>query len=88
MRLIWEYLKLKRKPLFLLFIFIFIYASVFHLYDLPVEAVGYAGLLCMVVLIILGTYDFIKFLKNIRNWLKCGRTLPFRQITCRKLTEG
>ncbi|MFU0826931.1 MAG: Histidine kinase domain-containing protein [Lachnoclostridium sp.] len=70
MRLIWEYLKLKRKPLFLLFIFIFIYASVFHLYDLPVEAVGYAGLLCMVVLIILGTYDFIKFLKKHKKLVK------------------
>jgi len=48
----------------MLFIFILIFAAVFSLYDLPLEAVGYASLLCFVVVLVFGIYDYIIFLKK------------------------
>ncbi|HPU63598.1 MAG TPA: sensor histidine kinase [Mobilitalea sp.] len=64
MKLLLEYLKSKIKLIIILFIFITVFASVFKLYDLTVEAVGYAGLLCFFVLCIFGTYDYIKFMNK------------------------
>jgi len=48
----------------MLFAFVLIFAAVFSLYDLPVEAVGYASLLCFVVMLIFGIYDYVTFLKK------------------------
>ena len=49
------YLKRQRKVLLLLAGITAVFAAVLSLYDLPVEAVGYACLLCL----ILGTVLFI-----------------------------
>lgn len=48
----------------MLLIFVLIFASVFSLYDLPVEAVGYASLLCIVIFLLFGIYDYYKFIKK------------------------
>ncbi|ADU75847.1 hypothetical protein M972_112991 [Acetivibrio thermocellus AD2] len=64
MRILWVYLKSKTKLLIMLFAFVLIFAAVFSLYDLPVEAVGYASLLCFVVMLIFGIYDYVTFLKK------------------------
>lgn len=70
MRIFAEYLKSKRKLLIMLIIFVIIFASVFFLYDLPVEAVGYASLLCLFILGIFGVYGYIKFLKKHKRLVK------------------
>ncbi|HHV28781.1 MAG TPA: HAMP domain-containing histidine kinase [Clostridium sp.] len=64
MGILLAYLKSKRKLLIMLFIFVIIFAAVFSLYDLPIEAVGYASLLCFVIMLIFGIYDYIIFLKK------------------------
>lgn len=64
MRLFWEYFKSKRKMLIMFFTFAAMFAAVFYLYEMPVEAVGYAGLLCFIIMGISGIYDGIKFVKK------------------------
>ncbi|HOM01273.1 MAG TPA: sensor histidine kinase [Acetivibrio sp.] len=64
MEILFAYLKSKRNLIIMLFIFILIFAAVFSLYDLPLEAVGYASLLCFVVVLVFGIYDYIIFLKK------------------------
>lgn len=61
------YLKSIRKFLFMLFICILIFAAVFSLYDLPVEAVVYGALLSFVIMLICGVSDYIKFIKKHKN---------------------
>ncbi|CUH93603.1 sensor histidine kinase [Herbinix luporum] len=67
MRLLMAYLKSIRKFLFMLFICILIFAAVFSLYDLPVEAVVYGALLSFVIMLICGISDYIKFIKKHKN---------------------
>ena len=67
MRILLAYLKSKRKLLFMLFICILIFAAVFSLYDLPVEAVVYGALLSFVIMLICGVSDYIKFIKKHKN---------------------
>ncbi|MDI9489053.1 MAG: sensor histidine kinase [Bacillota bacterium] len=67
MRLLMAYLKSIRKFLFMLFICILIFAAVFSLYDLPVEAVVYGALLSFVIMLICGVSDYIKFIKKHKN---------------------
>ncbi len=43
-----------------------IFAGVFFLYELPVEAVGYASLLCAVLLLVWGVVDLIRWNRKIR----------------------
>lgn len=52
-RLLCSYLKRELKLILMLLLFIMIFACVFQLYDLPVEAVSYAAVLCLVVGLIL-----------------------------------
>ena len=51
------YLRRQRKLLVLLAGIAAVFAAVFSLYDLPVEAVGYAALLCLVLGAILFACD-------------------------------
>lgn len=67
MRTLWSFLRYKGKLIMALMIFVGIFAVVFSLYDLPVEAVVYASLLCFVLLVLYGIYDYIKFLKRHRR---------------------
>lgn len=64
MKILWTYLRYKRKLIIALMIFVGIFATVFSLYELPVEAVVYASLLCLVLLVLYSIYDYIKFLKR------------------------
>jgi len=61
MKLFWEYLKFIKKLLIMFVIFILIFCGIFYLYRLPLESVAYAGLLCLVIMAVLGISDFIKF---------------------------
>jgi signal transduction histidine kinase len=58
---LWAYLKRQRKLLVLLAGIAAVFAVVFSLYDLPVEAVGYAALLCLVLGAILFCLGFRRF---------------------------
>lgn len=64
MRVFLAYLKSKRKLIIMVFAFVLIFASVFYLYDLPVEAVGYASLLCLILMSAFVIYDFYIFRKK------------------------
>jgi len=64
MKTLMVYLKSKGKLLIMLFIFVLIFTAIFSLYNLPLEAVGYASLLCFVVMLIFGVCDYIAFLKK------------------------
>lgn len=51
---------------------VIIFALVFSLYDLPVEAVGYAALICFAVFVIIGILRFCSFYKRHKTlmWLE------------------
>ena len=58
---LWAYLKRQWKLLLLLVGIAAVFAAVFSLYDLPVEAVGYGAALCVVLGIILFLLGFRRF---------------------------
>lgn len=60
-----EYLKAHRRGIFMYFLFCVIIAVVFNLYQIPMEAVGYAVGLCSVASILFGLLDGIKYAKRI-----------------------
>ena len=61
MRLFMQYLRLHRKSAVLFLAFLLIYAVVFSLYRLPLEAVLYAGVLCLMAFSLLVGLDFWRF---------------------------
>lgn len=61
MRLFGQYLRLHRKSAVLFLAFVLIYAVVFSLYRLPLEAVLYAGGLCLLAFAVLAGLDFWRF---------------------------
>lgn len=60
------YGKRRQKSLLLLAVCAAVFAAVFFLYDLPVEAVGYAALLCLGLLLLCGVVDFIHWRRKVR----------------------
>ena len=67
MKILWSYLRYKGKLIMALIIFVGIFTVVFSLYELPVEAVVYASLLCFALLVLYGIYDYIRFLRKHRR---------------------
>lgn len=67
MKILWSYLRYKGKLIMALMIFVGIFTVVFSLYELPVEAVVYASLLCFALLVLYGIYDYIRFLRKHRR---------------------
>ena len=67
MKILWLYLRYKGKLIMALMIFVGIFTVVFSLYELPVEAVVYASLLCFALLVLYGIYDYIRFLRKHRR---------------------
>lgn len=67
MRILWSYLRYKEKLIMALMIFVGIFTVVFSLYELPVEAVVYASLLCFALLVLYGIYDYVIFLRKHRR---------------------
>lgn len=61
------YIKSKIKSIFMFLILSLIFAAVFYLYNLNVEAVLYASLLSLVPIIIFSTFDFIRFLNKVKT---------------------
>lgn len=61
------YLKRQYKLLLLLAGAVCVFASVFALYDLPLEAVAYAGVLCMVLGLVLFAVGYSRFLRRHRE---------------------
>ena len=66
MRLLWGYVKRKSWPLALLGVCAGLFAWVLALYDLPAEAAGYGGLLCLIVLLTAGAVDFFRWRQRVR----------------------
>ena len=67
MKILWLYLRYKGKLIMALIIFVGIFTVVFSLYELPVEAVVYASLLCFALLVLYGIYDYVIFLRKHRR---------------------
>ena len=65
--MLWSYLKRQYKALLLLCGTVGIFAAVFSLYDLPVEAVAYAGVLCLVFGLVLFAVGYGRFLTRHRE---------------------
>lgn len=65
MRILWGYIKSKCWLLALLSACVGIFAWVLALYDLPAEAVGYGGLLCLIVLLTAGTVGFFRWRRKV-----------------------
>lgn len=65
MRILWGYLKSKCWLLVLLGACVGMFAWVLALYDLPAEAAGYGGLLCLIVLLIAGAVNFFRWRKKV-----------------------
>lgn len=61
LKVFFHYIKSHMKALFVFTIFSVIFAVVFHLYSLPMEAVGYSILLCICTGFIFGFFDFYKY---------------------------
>lgn len=64
MRLLFEYLKNKRKDILLFCLFITVFAVVFMLYNLPLEPIVYATLLCTCLGIMFSGVDFWQYYKK------------------------
>ncbi len=65
MRMLWGYIKRKCWLLALLGLCTGTFALVLSLYDLPVEAAGYAGLLCLIILAIFFVWDFFQWRRKV-----------------------
>lgn len=61
MKIMLEYLKLRWKTAFYILIFCAVQAVIYTLYQLPSEAVWYAGAVCIFIGIILVVPDFLRF---------------------------
>ncbi len=70
-----SYLKRHYKILMLLFMFILVFALVFSLYDLEVEAVFYASLLCLVGGCMFFGFGFFKYIKKHRRLMQVIKNL-------------
>ena len=67
MKRLGSYCKQRLAVLLLLAACAAVFAGVFFLYELPVEAVGYASVLCLVLLLIWGAVDFIHWTGKVRT---------------------
>ena len=65
MRILWGYIKGKAWLLALLGLCAGIFALVLSLYNLPAEAVKYAGLLCLITLTLFGLRDFLQWRQRV-----------------------
>lgn len=60
-KIVCEYVRQNIKGINLFIAFIFIFAGIFYLYNINVEAVAYAALLCIALSVVFFAYDFNKF---------------------------
>lgn len=65
MRILGGYLKRRSWLLVLLGACVGMFAWVLALYDLPAEAAGYGGLLCLIVLLVAGMVDFFRWRRKV-----------------------
>lgn len=83
MKLLGSYLRRQRRLLWLLALAVAAFAAVFSLYELPVEAVAYAGVLCVLmggVLFALGYWRYVRRHEELVRLTQCAAqtvlTLP------------
>ena len=67
--MLFSYLKSRKFGILIIFISLGIFASVFFLYDLPLESIGYASVLVLLFLFLVAVFDFISFVRQ-HNILK------------------
>ena len=75
------YLKRQYKLLLLLAGAICIFAAVFALYDLPLEAVVYAGVLCLALGLVLFAVGYSRFLRRHRELQQLLRQAGEKALT-------
>ena len=74
MKLLFSYLRSRSTPL-LSAAFLLIFAGVFALYGLPMDAVLYAAILCAALLAAAGSVGFVRFARRHRLLARIGRDL-------------
>lgn len=67
--MLFSYLKSRKFGILIIFISLGIFVSVFFLYDLPLESIGYASVLVLLFLFLVAVFDFISFVRQ-HNILK------------------
>ena len=67
MKLFYEYIKYHIKGIVLFFCCFILYVIIFALYHLPAGAVLYASVLCVFVALLMGGWDYRRFLKKHRQ---------------------
>lgn len=65
MRIFWGYIRNRCRTLALLGVCVGLFAWVLALYELPAEAAGYGGLLCLILLLVCGTVDFLRWRRRV-----------------------
>lgn len=64
MKFLFMYFEKRKKSLFVFFLFIIIFGGVFYLYDLPLKAVLYPALICLIIGGIILFFDYRKALSK------------------------
>jgi len=73
-----SYIKNQRKSLFLFFLWILCFSTVFSLSNLPLEPILYASLLFLYIGIIYWVIDFYFYMKRFRTLIKLQRTITIK----------
>ncbi len=76
MKSLLEYLRRVRKTALLFFLCFVIMATVLFLYDLPVEAVFYGGLLCVIAGIVFLFFGYVNYRDRKKNLREVQKNLP------------
>jgi two-component system sensor histidine kinase BraS/BceS len=73
MKILFLYVKQRRKVILFFFVFVFLFLFSFFLYDLPIEPVLYPTAICMVIILIFSMLDFIQVKKKHEKLLELSR---------------
>ena len=81
MRILGDYLRYHKKAILLFFVCVCIFSTVFFLSRIPLDAVLYGGLLCLIAAGVIAAYDFRKYAVQHRQLQRLTR----RSKICRNL---
>ena len=73
--LVYAYYRYRRGYIGLLLAFLLIFSAVFSLYDLPTEAVLYAGLLCLCLGLLIAVLDYHNFAKKHKQLCELSKSI-------------
>ena len=75
MKLLCSYLRRQIKLILLLLLFVILFAIVFSLYNLPVEAVAYASILCLTAGLLFFAVEYVRYVRRHRQLQRLLQTV-------------